>query len=95
MAFGAWGALQERGLSWPTDVAIVGVDDHELAPMVGLTSVRLNPRNLGGVATDLLLQLMRDDGIFDRDDEVSRVADEATNEGVEIVARRSTLGASA
>ena len=92
MAFGAWSVLQERGLSWPDDVAIVGIDDHELAEMVGLTSVRLAPRKLGAAAAERLVRLIEDDG--DRGDDVGggRSGDAADPSGLwhELVVRQST-----
>lgn len=60
MAFGAWRALADAGLSWPDDVAVVGVDDHELAEMVDLTTIRLRPRQLGRAAARALLALIED-----------------------------------
>jgi len=58
MAFGAIRALQDRRLGMPGDVAIVGVDDHEIAEMAGLTTIRLYPRKLGALAAESLLQLI-------------------------------------
>ena len=63
MAFGAWRAMSDAGLSWPDDVAIVGVDDHELAEMVDLTTVRLSPRDIGAQAASRLLELIEVDSI--------------------------------
>ncbi len=92
MAFGAWGALQDRNLSWPDDIAIVGVDDHELAPLVGLTSVRLDPRGLGGIAAKQLLALIANDGEHGPSSEAIQDAAEAVNSRIEVVARTSTIG---
>jgi len=39
MAFGAMWAARDHGLSVPDDLAVVGVDDHDLAEMLGLTTV--------------------------------------------------------
>ena len=39
MAFGVLWAARERGLSVPGDLSVVGVDDHDGAPVVGLTTV--------------------------------------------------------
>ena len=58
MAFGAIRAVQDRGLRIPQDVALVGVDDHEVAVMAGLTTVRLNPRSLGALAASQLLSMV-------------------------------------
>lgn len=92
MAFGAWSALQDHGLSWPDDVAVVGVDDHELANMLGLTTVRLAPRALGAVAAKRLLQLIEDDGQYVAGEDVEDGEAESMSNGPELVARVSTLG---
>ncbi len=91
MAFGAWSALQERGLSWPHDVAIVGIDDHELAEMVGLTTVRLAPRELGAAAASRLLRLIGDDDEFEASPDRGSEATEASLEWLELVTRQSTI----
>lgn len=89
MAFGAWSALQDCGLSWPDDVAIVGVDDHELAEMVGLTTVRLAPRELGAAAAERLLRLIEGDDVPVAHDAPGT---EASSEWIELVPRQSTIG---
>jgi len=87
MAFGAYSALVERGLSWPDDMAVVGIDDHELAPMFGLSTVRLAPRSLGMTAAQRLLSALEsDDG--DTDGEL----DAPMTKWTELVTRRSTTG---
>lgn len=55
MAFGAIRAVQDRGLKMPDDIAIVGVDDHEIATMAELSTVRLYPRHIGALAAENLL----------------------------------------
>ena len=87
MAFGAWGALNDRGLRWPDDMAIVGVDDHELATLVGLTTVRLAPRRFGAFAASRLLTLIDAEENGD-----SPTATSETLEVVELVERTSTIG---
>ena len=85
MAFGAWRAINDAGLSWPDDVAVVGVDDHELAEMVDLTTVRLSPRELGAAAARRLLASIGcgDDPAADRTDRL---------DVIELVPRTSTIG---
>lgn len=61
MAFGAIRAVQDRRMRMPDDVAIVGVDDHEIAAMAGLTTVRLYPRELGALAAESLLSSISSD----------------------------------
>ncbi len=56
MAFGALHALWDRGLSAPGDVSIVGVDDHDLAAVVGLTTVHQEVAEHGAVAATLALR---------------------------------------
>ena len=55
MAFGALRAAQERGLRVPEDVSVVGIDDHEFAEPMGLTTVRQRPDQQGAYAARLLL----------------------------------------
>ena len=55
MAFGALLALRERGLSAPRDVSLVGVDDHDLSVVVGLTTVRQRVIDHGARAARLLI----------------------------------------
>jgi DNA-binding LacI/PurR family transcriptional regulator len=85
MAFGAWRAIRDAGLSWPDDVAVIGVDDHELAEMVDLSTIRLVPRTLGRAAARGLLA-----AIDDRVDEGGQLEDGL--EPIEIVLRGSTVG---
>ncbi len=40
MAFGALAALRRAGLEAPRDVSVIGVDDHELAGLLDLSTVR-------------------------------------------------------
>lgn len=91
MAFGAWSVLHERGLSWPKDMAIVGIDDHELAEMVGLTTIRLAPRELGAAAAERLLRLINDDADFEATPDRTGEATEASLEWLELVQRHSTV----
>jgi LacI family transcriptional regulator len=57
VALGVLRALRARGLSVPDDVAVVGYDDVEFAPMLStpLTSVRQPMYKLGHTAASLLL----------------------------------------
>lgn len=58
LAFGAYQALTERGLSVPGDVAIVSFDNDELAAYLrpGLTTIALPHEAMGARAVDLLLR---------------------------------------
>ncbi len=91
MAFGAWRALQDRGLRWPDDVAVVGIDDHELADLVELTTIRLAPRDMGAAAAARLLRLIDEDGVYVPADDEPVVA-LGDWEGIGLVARASTVG---
>ncbi|MCO8128926.1 LacI family transcriptional regulator [Acidimicrobiia bacterium EGI L10123] len=57
MAMGALQAAGDLGLAVPGDVSIVGFDDHELARVFGLTTVRQDPEWHGATAGRLLLGL--------------------------------------
>lgn len=39
MAFGAIWAVRDRGLDVPSDLAVIGVDDHDMSEMLGLTTI--------------------------------------------------------
>jgi len=87
MAFGAWGALNDRGLQWPDDMAVVGVDDHEIAMFVGLTTIRLAPRRLGALAATRLIRLIGEEQSGSDPGEPVETLDV-----VELIARQSTIG---
>lgn len=55
---GAMAAARDAGLSVPGDVSFVGFDDSSIARMrwVGLTSVDIQPRAVGEVTADLLVE---------------------------------------
>ena len=55
MAFGALLALKEAGRTAPRDLSIVGVDDHDLSVVVGLTTVRQSVPDHGSCAARLLI----------------------------------------
>lgn len=58
LAFGAYQALMERGLSIPQDVAIVSFDNDEIASYLrpGLTTIALPHEEMGRAAVELLLR---------------------------------------
>lgn len=58
MAFGAMMAASESGRSVPDDVSIIGVDDHEFARVVGLTTIRQPVAEHGACAATLLMEAM-------------------------------------
>ncbi len=55
-AIGALHALQERGLSCPGDMSLVGFDDIELAQYYGITTMRQPIATLGSLATQRLFE---------------------------------------
>ncbi|MOA40733.1 Ribose operon repressor [compost metagenome] len=60
MAFGAYQALYQAGLSVPHDMAIVGYDDIELARFMTppLTTIHQPKDELGELAIDVLIHRM-------------------------------------
>jgi LacI family transcriptional regulator, repressor for deo operon, udp, cdd, tsx, nupC, and nupG len=59
MAFGAIRALQRHGLRPGIDVAIVGIDGHDLSELLDLTTVAQPVRELGRMAAERLLNQLR------------------------------------
>ena len=62
MAAGAIQAIAERGLSVPRDVADVGFDDIQIAPLLqpSLTTIRQDKQGLGSAAGDAIARLIED-----------------------------------
>jgi DNA-binding LacI/PurR family transcriptional regulator len=58
MAMGALKAVQERGLRVGEDVSIVGLDGHNLADVMGLTTVAQPAYEQGAKAAAWLLQAL-------------------------------------
>ncbi len=79
MAFGAMKSIREHGLSVPEDISIVGFDDHDLADIMGLTTVRQPVGDLGALSARLIL---------DRLDTTREP--EHLQEPVNLIVRRST-----
>lgn len=59
MAFGALQALREQGIRVPDDISIVGVDDHDVSVVLGLTTVRQDVPGHGSLAARLLIDELR------------------------------------
>jgi DNA-binding LacI/PurR family transcriptional regulator len=55
MAMGAMARLRQAGLRVPQDVSVIGVDDHSLAAVVGLTTVAQPAAEQGRLAAAMLL----------------------------------------
>ena len=49
-------AARRLGIAVPTELSIVGVDDHQHAEMFALTTIRQSPREQGHEAVRLLRQ---------------------------------------
>jgi DNA-binding LacI/PurR family transcriptional regulator len=80
MAFGAVIAARELDLDIPGDLSLVGVDDHEVAAVLGLTTVRQEVAELGAMAARALLRWLAGE---------DHTAEHRVGE-VELVVRRST-----
>lgn len=55
MAFGAIHAARDRGLRVPEDLSIIGVDDHDASPVIGLTTVHQDVDQHGARAARLMI----------------------------------------
>lgn len=60
VAIGTIIASRRLGIRVPTDLSVVGIDDHEYAEMFGLTTLEQNPREQGAAAVELLLRQIDD-----------------------------------
>lgn len=60
VAIGAIIAARRLGVQVPSDLSVIGIDDHEFADMFSLTTLRQSPREQGRVAVDLLLTHLDD-----------------------------------
>jgi len=58
LAFGALAALRRAGVAVPAEVSIVGFDDHELAALLDLTTVRQRVPDQGALAARVLLRAL-------------------------------------
>lgn len=70
IAIGVLIAADRLGIRVPGDLSVVGIDDHELAEMYGLTTVRQLPREQGELAVALALEAMEPSALETRDIEV-------------------------
>jgi LacI family transcriptional regulator, repressor for deo operon, udp, cdd, tsx, nupC, and nupG len=61
MALGALAALRDTGLRVPADISVVGVDDHDAASAVGLSTVAQSAAEQGRLAAETLLRMLRSD----------------------------------
>lgn len=66
MAIGAMQAARAEGLRIPEDLSIIGIDDHVLSSVMGLTTVRQDVAAQGREAAQILLQALGVDTGGDR-----------------------------
>jgi LacI family repressor for deo operon, udp, cdd, tsx, nupC, and nupG len=62
-ALGAIRTLRRAGLDVPGDVSVIGIDDHPLAELTDLTTVRQPVRQQGILAGQMLIGLLRGDAV--------------------------------
>lgn len=60
VAIGAIIAARRLGIQVPSDLSVIGVDDHEFADVFSLTTLAQVPRDQGTAAVDLLLRHIAD-----------------------------------
>jgi DNA-binding LacI/PurR family transcriptional regulator len=66
IAIGAITAARQLGILVPSELSIVGIDDHPYSAMFGLTTVRQRPGEQGEHAVDLVVRAMADtDELFE------------------------------
>ena len=75
LAFGAYQALAEAGLSVPGDVSVLGFDDHPVASWMRprLTTVALSHHELGVQAVEVLVGMLGRHGRDGRPSLIRRV----------------------
>lgn len=59
MAFGAIAELRSRGLTAPDDMAIIGFDDHPMAQLMDLSTIRQPVDTIGSLAGKAVLETMQ------------------------------------
>ncbi|WP_104117586.1 LacI family DNA-binding transcriptional regulator [Arthrobacter sp. B1805] len=62
MAFGVLKAAADLGIDVPGELSVIGIDDHEFAEPMGLTTIHQDPADQGAFAADILLgELLRNE----------------------------------
>jgi DNA-binding LacI/PurR family transcriptional regulator len=59
MAFGALCAARAAGLAVPADLSVMGIDDHELSRLMGLTTVAQPVAQQGALAAQMVLEALK------------------------------------
>jgi len=62
MAMGALRAVRDAGMRCPDDVSVMGIDDHELSEVIGLTTIRQPVVDHGAIAARMLVERLDDPG---------------------------------
>lgn len=62
LAIGVLWTLRRAGLRVPEDMSVIGIDDHEMAAVLDLTTVAQSAGHQGTVAARLLLDVVESDG---------------------------------
>lgn len=65
VAVGAVRTIHRAGLRPGRDISIVGIDDHPLADLTDLTTVRQNPQQQGVLAGQMVLALLAGNDVPD------------------------------
>ena len=60
LAYGAMGALRRRRVSVPSQLSIVGIDDHDMSALMDLTTLRQSVFEQGALAAQLLVDSLAD-----------------------------------
>ena len=60
VAIGAIIAARRLGIRVPSELSVIGVDDHEHAEMFSLTTLQQSPRDQGAMAVEMLLSQLSD-----------------------------------
>lgn len=63
IAFGALEGARRLGLRVPEDVSIIGIDDHPLSELMGLTTVRQDVTAQGAMAAEMALRRLEHRGV--------------------------------
>lgn len=66
MAFGAIKAIRDHGLRVPEDVSVVGFDDHEMAKVMDLTTIRQPVAESGEEIAREVVRILKADAVDDR-----------------------------
>jgi DNA-binding LacI/PurR family transcriptional regulator len=88
VALQLWTLAERRGLSVPTDLSLIGIDDTPLGAMRGLTSVRFRYSDVGAAAVDAWIDVKN--GISPS--EASRKVGVGLSDRASVAAPRKSLG---